>query len=97
MAGSPRNAVESLRIHVTELMSRHTALRERCRSLEAALREREESLEALRRELETLQAKYENLSTAQALASHEGDLTAVRSRFDKLVREIDKCISLLKE
>lgn len=97
MASSPRNAVDSLRNHVAELMSRHAALVERCARLEALLQEREQSIAALQEELEQIQAKYKNLAVAQAVTSQESDVAAARSRFDKLVREIDKCISLLNE
>ena len=97
MASSPRNAVDSLRNHVAELMSRHTALVERCARLEALLQEREQSIATLQRELEEIHAKYRSLAIAQAVTTQEADVAAARSRFDKLVREIDKCISLLNE
>ncbi len=97
MAGSPRETIDRLRDHVDGLIARHTALVERCKCLEVRLQEREESIAALQKELENIHAKYRSLAMAQAVASQEGDWTAARSRFDKLVREIDKCISLLNE
>ena len=84
MAGSPRETIDRLRVHVDELMARHTALIERCECLEVRLQE-------------NIHAKYRSLAMAQAVALQEGDWGAARSRFDKLVREIDKCISLLNE
>ena len=97
MAGSPRETFDRLRVHVDELMARHTALIERCECLEVRLQEREKSIAALQKELENIHAKYRSLAMAQAVALQEGDWVAARSRFDKLVREIDKCISLLNE
>ena len=97
MAGSPRETIDRLRVHVDELMARHTALIERCECLEVRLQEREKSIAALQKELENIHAKYRILAMAQAVALQEGDWVAARSRFDKLVREIDKCISLLNE
>ena len=50
-----------------------------------------------RGKLEEIHAKYRSLAMAQAVTTQEADVAAARSRFDKLVREIDKCISLLNE
>ena len=71
MAGSPRETIDRLRVHVDELMARHTALIERCECLEVRLQEREKSIAALQKELENIHAKYRSLAMAQAVALHE--------------------------
>ena len=67
MAGSPRETIDRLRVHVDELMARHTALIERCECLEVRLQEREKSIAALQKELENIHAKYRSLAMAQAV------------------------------
>lgn len=97
MADSPRKVIDSLHTHVTELITRHEALRERCEKLESRLRERNNTVEELKKKLEGIESKYRNLLMAQAVVSEKGDFSEARSRFEKLVREIDKCISLLND
>lgn len=97
MAKTPRDAVDSLRMHIGELTTRYTALMERCEHLDVLLQEKEKQILCLQEELERIHARYKNLAMAQTVALQEGDVTAARSRFEKLVREIDKCISLLNE
>ncbi len=97
MASNPRDAVDSLREHIGELKTRHATLLERCRHLDALLQEREKQVLGLQEELEKIHVRYKSLVMAQAVALQEGDVAAARSRLEKLVREIDKCISLLNE
>ena len=65
--------------------------------LEKRIKEQENTIETLQKDLNEMNIKYENLLTAKGLALGEGDVKTARSRIGKLVREIDKCISLLNE
>lgn len=78
-------------------MRRHEVLKERADAMEMRIAEQSEEILALRKELEEMNIKYRNLKTARGLAFGEDDVREARNRFNKLVREIDKCISLLNE
>ena len=97
MVGNAVNAIESLHTHVAELISRHNALRQQCKTLKEELREKNEKVAEMKTRLESIEAKYQNLLMAQAVVAENGDCSEARSRFEKLVREIDKCISLLND
>ncbi len=83
--------------YVAELIKRHAVLSEHCKILEAELRDKENVITRLQEDMSQLQKKYQSLKTAQVVVTRDGDIEATRARFDKLVREIDKCISLLND
>ncbi|MBQ8423972.1 MAG: hypothetical protein IJY36_06915 [Coprobacter sp.] len=95
MAENTNIIIESLRNHVEELMERHKTLSKRCEALNEELLAKNAEIARLQNEVNDLKMQYRNRQTAQAAVAKEGDVEAARRRFDKLVREIDKCISLL--
>ncbi|WP_455496742.1 hypothetical protein [Coprobacter sp.] len=97
MADNPRRALDTLRAHMQELMRRCNVLKREKEELEKRLEEQERIITALQKDLEEMNIKYKNLQTAKGLALDQSEVKAVRNRFGKLVREIDKCISLLNE
>lgn len=97
MVNNPKESLEVLLANIRQLMRRCDIIKEEKGELEKMISERDDTISALRRELEELNIKYKNLKTARTLAFGEGDTKDARNRFNKLVREIDKCISLLNE
>jgi peptidoglycan hydrolase CwlO-like protein len=65
--------------------------------LEKSLKEKDEIIWQNRQTIEALQAKYTNLYTARRLAENEVEFQNARKRVNKLVREVDTCITLLNE
>ena len=92
MADNPRRVLDTLRAHIQELMRRCNVLKR-----EKRIEEQESTIATLQRDLDEMSIKYQDLLTARGLALGESDIKAARNRFGKLVREIDKCISLLNE
>ncbi|WP_462346227.1 hypothetical protein [Coprobacter fastidiosus] len=97
MADNPKRVLDTLRAHMQELMRRCNVLKREKEELEKRIEEQESTIATLRRDLDEMSIKYKDLLTAKGLALGESDIKAVRNRFGKLVREIDKCISLLNE
>lgn len=65
--------------------------------LKIQLTEKEESIEALVHQVERLNTKYENLKMARVLSSQdEQGAEKAKARLAKLVRDVDKCIAMLK-
>ncbi len=59
-----------------------------------------EEIKSLRLTMDELNAKYEDLKFAKSLVSdksNDGDIENAKKRLSKLVRDVDKCIALLKE
>jgi hypothetical protein len=65
--------------------------------LEKSVREKDEIIRYNKQTIEALQAKYANLHTAHKLAEEEGEFQYVRKQVNKLVREVETCITLLNE
>ena len=66
-------------------------------NLETSIKEKDEVILQTKQTIKALQTKYENLLTAYKLSDDEGEFQNVRKRLNKLVREVDTCISLLNE
>ncbi len=97
MVDSPKNLLDALGAKIRLLISRCDTLQEEKSRLKEQLAEREQTISVLKTQLETLQTNYQRLKMARALSGDDEDVKASKARFNKLVREIDKCISLLNE
>ena len=93
MADNPKRVLDTLRAHIQELMRRCNVLKREKEELEKRIEEQKSTIATLQRDLDEMSIKYQDLLTALG----ESDIKAARNRFGKLVREIDKCISLLNE
>ena len=65
--------------------------------LEEKIKSLEESMNQLHSENQVLVQKYENLKLAKMLIASEEENKDAKSRIQKIVREIDKCIALLNK
>lgn len=80
-----------------ELIRLYDEKKRRIEDLEKSLKEKDEIIWRNRQMIEALQAKYTNLHTACRLAENEVEFQNARKRVDKLVREVETCITLLNE
>ena len=104
MADNSMVILTSLRAHISELTAQHANLQARCNDLQAkcnSLMEevsgRDKKIEELTNELAQRDVRYKNLQISQCAELDTRQLQENKERFAKLVREIDKCISLLNE
>ena len=56
-----------------------------------------ERIERIEKELGIMNQKYDNLKMARTITAASVDVDAARLRLSKIVREVDKCIDLLKK
>ena len=68
---------------------------EKIKELEKEIELRNEKIENLTNELAQSEVRYKNLQISQRAELETQQLQENKERFAKLVREIDKCISLL--
>ncbi|MCD8282020.1 MAG: hypothetical protein LUC22_02060 [Prevotella sp.] len=54
-------------------------------------------VERLRGEIERIQREYDNLMLARMLEITDGDVETAKARIAKLIRDVNKCITYLKE
>lgn len=65
--------------------------------LYAMVDERDKKIKELESQVAQKQAEYESLKTAKMLEITDGDLDGAKKRVARLVREVNKCITLLSE
>lgn len=82
---------------VKQIIARNETLKEEKRQLLGKTKDLEETLNQLRKENQLLEQKYENLKLAKMLIASEDETKDAKSRIQKIVREIDKCIALLNK
>lgn len=104
MADDSKEIFAILKAHFEQLMRQNTQLQEKCvamqeqvEQLQADIRERDEKIEKISQELAQCELRYKNLQVLQKSETETQSLQVNRERFARLVREIDKCISLLNE
>lgn len=83
--------------NVRSLMLRFKDMREENVQLKTRLTEKDAMIEQLKGELVQMQHSYNTLKTAKMLEVADGDLEAAQKRLAKLIRSVDKCITLLNE
>ena len=82
--------------YTRQLLMRQQQMRDDYARLQERLREREEEMLSVQIKLEELQKKYDHLRMAKFIDMADDDTKDIRGRIRKMVRDIDRCISMLK-
>lgn len=92
------NAVlNSIKEKVRLLMSNNSSLKEQNMQLETKVSELKNTLEQRNAEIENFNEKVKMLKMAKSLSGDSEKNTEMKLKINELVREIDKCISLLNK
>ncbi|WP_108822863.1 hypothetical protein [Dysgonomonas sp. Marseille-P4361] len=84
-------------IRMRQLMYLCDKLREENALLKKNIQQKDTSINSLSSELEMLRTKYDNLKFVKSFSSEDKkDVDQAKLRLSKLVREVDKCIAMLK-
>ena len=78
-----------------QLILRHNALKQENNELYAMVDRAESEVNALKEALEQKERDYEALKIARMLEVSDDDIEMSRTRLNHLIREVNKCISLL--
>ncbi|MFR9165142.1 MAG: hypothetical protein ACLVKO_02515 [Dysgonomonas sp.] len=99
MAGEQEKLFADLEIRFKQLIYLCDSLKEQNTALKSEIQTKNNTIESLTLDLEQLKTKYNNLRFAKTLASKGSKEEAddAKQRLNKLVREVDKCIALLKQ
>ena len=57
---------------------------------------KDDTIQELRKKIEVMNEKYDNLKMARTITAASVDVDAAKLKLSKMVREVDKCIGLLK-
>lgn len=78
-----------------QLILRHNALKQENNELYAMVDKAQSEVKALKEALEQKERDYEALKIARMLEVSDDDIEMSRTRLNHLIREVNKCISLL--
>ncbi len=90
------DSIVRLETRTRQLLMRHEEMKGELARLREELRLKEESLLSMRSENEELRKKYDHLRMAKYIDMADDDVKDLRGRIRKMVRDIDRCISMLK-
>ena len=97
MTEDSRQLLVLLELRFNELMALCDAQKQKIRELGQALEVKDAELNQAIEQIGALNAKCNNLLTAQIISVEEGEVKNAKMRVSKLVREVEKCIALLNE
>ncbi|NDW18036.1 hypothetical protein D0T53_03780 [Dysgonomonas sp. 216] len=97
MTDEQEKMLAEFEIRMRQLMYLCDSLKEQNVSLKAELQEKDKIAHSLQIELAQMKMKYDNLKLAKAIQTGESDeLQNAKLKLSRLVRDVDKCIALLK-
>lgn len=97
MTENDEKLLAEFEIRMRQLMYLCDTLKEENALLKQELIQRSMTIEGLTSEVEELKTKYDNLKFVKSFSSENKDDTLqAKKRLSKLVRDVDKCIAMLK-
>lgn len=82
---------------VRQMILQYEALKKENDELYALVGQREQKIKQLQDELSQAEADYNSLKMAKMLEVTDGDMETAQKRVAKLIRDVNKCITLLSE
>lgn len=96
MAEEHNKLLVDLEVRIKQVLFLCDSLKEENTRLKTEIRSRQGHLDETAKELAQLKAKYDSLKMARTITAASVDVDSAKVTLSKLVREIDKCINLLK-
>ena len=82
---------------VRQMILQYEALKKENDELYMLVDQRDQEIKQLQGELSQAQADYNSLKMAKMLEVTDGDVESAQKRVAKLIRDVNKCITLLSE
>lgn len=82
---------------VRQMILQYEALKKENDELYALVDQREQEIKQLQEELSQAEADYNSLKMAKMLEVTDGDMETAQKQVAKLIRDVNKCITLLSE
>jgi len=96
MTPEEEKTIKILETRVRQLILKFQQQKEDNEELLADLVAKDEELNRAKEHNKQLEADYANLKMAKMLEVGDQDLAAAKQRINQLIRDVDKCIALLK-
>lgn len=82
---------------VRQMLLEYSRMKKENSELYAMVDERDNTIKRYQEQIATLQRDYDTLKMAKMLEITDGDLESARKNVAKLIREVNKCITMLSE
>ena len=92
-----QEAFDEIRNVPSEKKLQYEELKERNTALQATIDSQAAKVDALEKQLAQLRADYDSLKLARMVTITDGDMETAQKRIARLIRQVDKCITLLGE
>lgn len=85
-----------LEVRIKQMMLLCDSLRDENAALKTVIHTQQSQINERAGELKQLKTKYDSLKTARTITAASVDVDTARQKLSRLVREVDRCINLLK-
>ncbi len=96
MADEDNKLLVDLEVRIKQVLYLCDSLKEENVRLKTELQSKQKRLDHAEKTLEDIKTKYDNLKVARTITAATVDVDLAKDKLSKLVREVDRCISLLK-
>lgn len=82
---------------IRQLILEHNQLKTKLREAQQMVEEREQKISRMETELSQAKSDYNSLMMARMLEITNGDMLSAQKNISKLIRDVNKCITLVSE
>lgn len=93
---SEEKALSLFETRVRELLIRYNVQNKENGNLRAELEQKNATIKQMTAELEKSESAYNRLMMAKMIEISDGDMESAKSKLSKLIRDVSKCIAILK-
>lgn len=94
---SNEKVLNTFATRVRQMILQYEALKNENDELYALVEQREQEIKQLQEKLSQTEADYNSLKMAKMIEVTDGDMETAQKRVAKLIRDVNKCITLLSE
>lgn len=95
--GADHKSIELFTTRVRQMILQYDELRKQNDVLQATVEEQKKRVVMLEAQLQQLRGDYDSLKLARMVTITDGDMEAAQKRIARLIRQVDKCITLLSD
>ena len=89
--------LEDIRKNIERLIALYEGERQQKERLVLELQQRDEEIDSYKKQIADLERQVDNLKLTEAFTAPAGSGDAAKEKIDRLITEIDRCISLLEK
>ena len=96
MTDNNNKLLVDLEVRIKQVLFLCDSLKDENSRLKSEVESKQIQIDSAVRDLEQLKTRYDGLKTARTITAASVDVESAKLKLSRLVREVDKCINLLK-